>query len=331
MRIAILTTSYPAFPGDPSGHFVETEARSLARDHEVVVVTASADETSERGQGSVVEAGGVTVLRIDGGTAFGWPGVAARVHERPARIVSAAVWIWRARAALRSLPPFDGVVAHWALPCGFPLAAACPRTTSASLEIVSHGADVRLLTRLPWVARRAIVSRLLRDATRWRFVSHALQGDLARTIDVDLNERLESIALVRPAAIEVPDVSASASIRRAQRGRKHEHARMVVCVGRLVTGKRFDRALAHVAHERTVHGAGPTRVVIVGDGPERARLEAYARDLGIEAHFVGRTSRDVALAWIGAADALLHASHSEGLSTVVREAEALGVPVLVVA
>jgi glycosyltransferase involved in cell wall biosynthesis len=70
--------------------------------------------------------------------------------------------------------------------------------------------------------------------------------------------------------------------------------------------------------------------VVVGDGPLRASLEAEALALGVDARFVGTTPRAEALAWIGAADALLHASKTEGLSTVVREAEALGVPIVVV-
>jgi glycosyltransferase involved in cell wall biosynthesis len=103
----------------------------------------------------------------------------------------------------------------------------------------------------------------------------------------------------------------------------------MVCVGRLVASKRFDRAFDHVARES--RAGRHASVVVVGDGPERVRLEKKARALGLEARFVGRATRDDALAWIGAADGLLHASHAEGLSTVVREAEALGVRVVHVA
>jgi teichuronic acid biosynthesis glycosyltransferase TuaC len=74
---------------------------------------------------------------------------------------------------------------------------------------------------------------------------------------------------------------------------------------------------------------GLDALVVVGDGPERSRLEALARARGVDARFVGRVPRDEALAWIGAADVLIHASEAEGLSTVVREAEALGTPVAV--
>lgn len=40
-----------------------------------------------------------------------------------------------------------------------------------------------------------------------------------------------------------------------------------------------------------------------------------------------KTPRRETLSWIGAAHEVVHASLAEGLSTVVREAESLGVPV----
>ena len=42
---------------------------------------------------------------------------------------------------------------------------------------------------------------------------------------------------------------------------------------------------------------------------------------------MGLVPREEALAWIGAARIVLHGSEHEGLSTVLREAEHLGVPV----
>lgn len=69
----------------------------------------------------------------------------------------------------------------------------------------------------------------------------------------------------------------------------------------------------------------------MGDGPERPKLEAWARQLDARAHFVGQVTRDEALAWMAAADRLLHLSEAEGAPTVVREARALGTPVLATA
>ena len=119
--------------------------------------------------------------------------------------------------------------------------------------------------------------------------------------------------------IELPDVRDAMQRLRRELGA----TRAAVSVGRLVASKRVDRAIEHVARTR-----GVDALVVVGDGPERARLERLARARGVDARFVGAVGRTAALAWIGAASVLLHASTAEGLSTVVREAEALGTRVV---
>ncbi len=70
-------------------------------------------------------------------------------------------------------------------------------------------------------------------------------------------------------------------------------------------------------------------LVVVGDGPERARLEelAEAAKGELEVRFVGTVDRETALAWMLATGTLLFASRHEGLSTVLREAALLGVAV----
>lgn len=150
MRIALVTTSFPAHDGDPSGHFVQAEARETERaGHEVSVVAPPP------------------------GGAFGWPGVAARVAEKPLRLVDAARWVVAARGHLGRLQP-QRVVAHWAVPCGWPVAIA----TTAELVVVSHGGDVRLLLRMPRLARERIVGDLAAKAVTWRFVSEPLRDAL---------------------------------------------------------------------------------------------------------------------------------------------------------
>ena len=109
----------------------------------------------------------------------------------------------------------------------------------------------------------------------------------------------------------------------ARKTRELAGLRVAVCVGRLVESKRIDRAIEYLARTQEVDA-----LVIVGDGPERLRLEQLAKDRGVDARFVGRVDRVEALAWIGAAQLVLHASEREGLSTVVREAEALGTRVV---
>jgi glycosyltransferase involved in cell wall biosynthesis len=322
LRVAVVTTSYPASAGDPSGHFVQAEARQLARGAEVTVITAASAGSRP---GATREADGIVVRRVGGGSAFGWPGVAARLRAGPWRAVDAGLWVYRVRALLRRDQPFDRVVAHWAVPCAVPAATGL----TAALEVVSHGADVRALVGAPGVVRRALVESILASASSWRFVSSGLRDDLAAALDRRGRDRLERLATVAAAAIELPDVRDRVAALGAREGLA-DGALLLVCVGRLVEGKRFDRALEHAAREASAAPSG-ARVVVVGDGPERGRLERRARELRLDARFVGKVGREEALAWIAVSTALLHASREEGLSTVVREAVAMGVRVDVVA
>jgi teichuronic acid biosynthesis glycosyltransferase TuaC len=293
MRIALVTTSWPADEDDASGHFVRAEARELERaGHEVLVV------------------------RAPHGGAFGWPGVAARVRQRPWRAVDAMRWVGAARGRVARLVA-DRVVAHWAVPSAWPIATAAPR--EAQVEVVSHGGDVRLLAAMPRPVREALVRAIAGRAACWRFVSAALLDELLAAVGRATRARVERIAQVRAAAVEMADVGDAV----ARRRRQLAGARVAVSVGRLVPAKRVDRAIDHVARTRAFDA-----LVVVGDGPEREHLQALARARGVEARFVGKVPRDEALAWIGAAAVLLHASEAEGCSTVLREAEALGTPVL---
>jgi glycosyltransferase involved in cell wall biosynthesis len=67
---------------------------------------------------------------------------------------------------------------------------------------------------------------------------------------------------------------------------------------------------------------------LVGEGPERAALEALARELGVDrsVHFLGRRGDIPAL--LRAADLFVHPSLQEGYSNAVLEAMAAGLPVI---
>ncbi|MGA2448807.1 MAG: glycosyltransferase family 4 protein [Polyangiaceae bacterium] len=293
MRIALVTTSWPDGRDAPGGHFVRTEARALEQaGHEVVLITPPT------------------------GGAFGWPGVPARIRERPLRAVEVGLWVGYARHRLHNLTSVHRTVAHWAIPSAWPIGVS----TRGALDVVSHGGDIRLLAALPARARRFVVHAIASRARVWRFVSETLLSDLLRALDTDARTLVARIAIVEPAALDVPDVSNQIERIREEIGLR----RVAVCVARLVPSKRVERAIEHVAESRTFD-----MLVIVGDGPERSALERLARRRSVDARFVGLVPRTVALSWIGAADALLHASNAEGASTVVREAHMLGTAVVI--
>ncbi|CAN5502299.1 hypothetical protein BH09MYX1_BH09MYX1_23060 [soil metagenome] len=309
-RIAVVTTSWPWSEGDPSGHFVRAEARALRDGGAEVVVFAPrppSDVQSER-----TFSPGIDVVPLDGFGAFGFPGVIARVRARPWRALGAAKFVRDARAALRHAGPYDRVIAHWALPSVYPILVGIdPIELAASFEVVSHGGDVRLLEALPSPLRAHVVTRIVERTSSWRFVSAALADELCASLSIDLAARVRARLTIAPSPFDMPDVSAAAEKLRA------DHGKFVISVGRLVRTKRVEAAVRAASAEAK-------RLVVVGEGPERATLERLARRLGADVRFTGLVPRDEALAWIAASTELWFASEAEGSSTVVREANALG-------
>ena len=246
------------------------------------------------------------------------------MSERPVRAFDAVRWVVAARVRLDELS-VDRVVAHWAVPCAWPIALpsllkARPTRRAFDIEVVSHGADVRLLASLPRAVRNHVTCTIAEQAIGWRFVSETLHEQLAASLRPDVRRRVDRISRIGAPAIELPDVREAAARLRQSFGARG----VAVSAGRLIAAKRVDRAIDDAARPMI-----SVRSSSSGDGPERRRLEDLARQRGIIATFVGLLPRGETLAWIAAADVLVHASESEGLSTaIVREAEALGTRVV---
>jgi teichuronic acid biosynthesis glycosyltransferase TuaC len=291
-RIAVVTTSYPEHAGDPSGHFVEAEVHALG--------AAGADVD-------------VFALR---GSAFGWPGVASRVKKNPLLLLNAAREIARISAAISRKPYFSRLIAHWAIPSAFPISR-----DQKNIEVVSHGADVRLLTGLPPPIRTRLTERIMQNATTWRFASVALRDELLVSLPASSRSGVEAISkIVAPTLDFNVDVKAIAKAHADQRSLSGSRPTFV-SVARLVASKRVDRSIAIAVREHAT-------LFVIGDGPERKTLERLTHERRANAYFLGSLSRPETLAHIAAADALLHTSEAEGLSSVVREAEHLGTRVI---
>lgn len=99
----------------------------------------------------------------------------------------------------------------------------------------------------------------------------------------------------------------------------------LACVGRLVTSKGF--ALALLALSKCREDA---ELWIIGDGPDRQRLEALAGSLGLEnrVRFMGWRSRDDTLHLMSECHALIHPSLLDSGGMVCLEALAAGKPVV---
>jgi glycosyltransferase involved in cell wall biosynthesis len=122
-------------------------------------------------------------------------------------------------------------------------------------------------------------------------------------------------AVQRPLPELAPSVPPEAWVR--------DHERVVLAVGRLDAQKGFDvlvRAFARVRGQRP-----GWRLVLVGDGPERAALQALAASLGVQDAVampgrVGNVGR-----WLGRADVYVLSSRFEGFPNTLVEAMDAGI------
>lgn len=103
---------------------------------------------------------------------------------------------------------------------------------------------------------------------------------------------------------------------------------LVLSIGRFLHWKGFDFGLR--AFALALRQFPDARYWLIGDGPERVRLAALARHLGIaeHVHFMAIMPRQQVLENIAECDILLHPSLHDSGSCVCVEAMAVGVPVI---
>lgn len=102
----------------------------------------------------------------------------------------------------------------------------------------------------------------------------------------------------------------------------------ITSAGRLVPWKGFSELLQVIA--RVKEEIPEVTLIIIGDGPERARLEAQVAALGLneQVRFPGALSKDALGAAIAASDVFVLNTAYEGLSHQLLEVMDLGVPII---
>ena len=108
---------------------------------------------------------------------------------------------------------------------------------------------------------------------------------------------------------------------------------VVITTSRLVPKNGVDtliRAIHHLNRKRIAH---PAKLLVVGDGAERERLEKIVRELGEGGaiRFAGAAPFGEIPRYLGSADVFCRPSRSEGLGTAFLEAMAAGLPVVATA
>lgn len=203
----------------------------------------------------------------------------------------------------------DVVLGSWAYPDGF-AAIIAAKLLGVPCVVKLHGSDINAIAKLP--GPRRMLRWALPKAARVVAVSRALADET-----VQLGVSRERIAIVMNGVdtdLFHPRDRASA---RAQLGLTE--APLAVYVGNLKEDKGvldLAAAWARVAAEMP-----DARLVIIGDGPARAALEAALDDT---AQVIGPQPLERIPQWLAAADILTLPSHAEGTPNVVLEALASG-------
>ncbi len=311
MKILVLTPWWPREPDDPYGSFVRDQARALKR------------------LGEDVRVGVLSLVRPWARGESG--GAAASVAFPPDE------------------PSTSWVVGPW-LPyrLGYDLLLATWTRLLARL-VLKQGKWARDALLVVHTQDLAVPAARVAKGVGLRYVmvAHGLEPDSPRYLRRDrfaaYRRALEGAArilavgpgLARHLSREAPD----ADVRMVLNGYEEELVERVrnlpgsgngtpriVSVSNLVEGKGVGLTIEALAARRAAGLSVPVYDV-VGDGPERGRLEAAARGAGLasEVRFHGRLPRERALGLVRGARAFVLASRPEACGVAYMEAMALGV------
>ena len=196
----------------------------------------------------------------------------------------------------------------------------------------------RLWQRYPWIAfhhgytttdrKMRVYNHLdrwsLPKADRLVTVCNAFARELAGTTRVPIEKIAVRHNSVRPqpppAAEAVQNLRTSLGIA--------DHERVVLAVGRLSREKAQIDLISAFKLMRDNNPQLKSKVVIVGDGPERATLAAAVRSCGFEKDVVFAGQQSEVRPYYAMAEVFVLPSHSEGSPNVLLEAMAAGVAIV---
>ncbi len=321
MRILILTTSYPIDERDYAGIFIHKMARELAaKGHRLRVLCPAGPRSPSRQRMDGVRIERFAYfLKSRQTLAYGQGGIPENVRERPARALLVPPFTAAfALAAMRRAAWADVIHANWCLPAGL-IGGLIARTRGTPLVVTVRGADMTLLKWRPGLT--PLFSWILREADRVTTVSEALRAHVLR-----LGVGEEAALLLPSGASEAASLELSAAERARLDEARSDPRKKLLFVGSLIARKGIEDLLEAAA----LLGREEAVLYVVGEGPDRPKLETAARRLKVRdrVRFIGFQPFYAVPHWMELADLFVLPSLSEGRANVVYEAFAAGLPVV---
>ena len=221
----------------------------------------------------------------------------------------------RLMARLRSEFPFDLVHAHTSFLDGA-AGLAASHAHGCPLVVTEHTGPFGMLTRNAFM--------------RYRTRRSVVGADRVFAVSNSLREAMLAELAVTPDRIDVMPNGIDPEVFRpiAECRRRTGDAVRVLWVGHHVEVKRVDRLVR--AFALALQSRPHLRLSLLGDGPDRGKIDALVADLGLTAYveFLPATDRTGVAKAICAHDFVAVSSATETFSLVTLEALACGVPVL---
>ena len=325
--VVMVTTSYPRFPGDLTGTFMEPIARGVAaRGHEVHVVAPWHPLITRADVEQGIHFHFFRYAPVAGLNVFGYAAaLEADERLRPSALLMtpaavAAGCLATARVVRRTAATI--VHGHWVVPGGFIAAHAVPRSTP--LVVSLHGSDLFVAERHRLIRRAA--GGVFRRAARVT----ACSLDLARRA-IAIGANPDSTEVL-PYGVDTTRFAPDKTVRQRVRADLGvaDDVPVILSAGRLVRKKGFEfliDAAGLIMRQR------PEAIVLIaGSGDLDEELRRKTSELGPPGHvrFLGAVSQDAIPGLLAAADVAVvpsvhdAAGNVDGLPNIVMEALASG-------
>lgn len=318
MRVLTFTTLYPNGVHPRHGIFVETRLRELVKSGEVsvrVVAPCPWFPFAAPAFGHYSSFAAIPRSETRYGISIQHPRYA--VIPKIGMSMAPALLYCGVRRTIRRIIAdcggFDLIDAHYFYPDGV-AAVMLGREFRRPVTITARGSDLNL------IARQALPRRMI------RWAADKSQGLV--TVSAALRDRLAELGVARERICVLRNGVDLALFqprnRQACRAGLGLAGLILLSVGNLVPIKGHELTIEALVHLRDAH------LLLVGDGPERGRLEALARQRGVadRVSFFGNVPQSELPNFYAAADFLILASRHEGWPNVLLEAMACGTPVV---
>ena len=327
--VVMVTSSYPRFPGDSVGTFMEPIAKSVAaRGHDVHIVAPWHPLIRRPAREDGVTFHFYKYAPSPSLNVFGYAAaLRADVSLRGAAYIAAPLALaagWRTARAVARRHAATVMHGHWVVPGGPVAAAAAP---ALPLVVSLHGSDVYVAETV--APARFVAKRVFARAGAITACSADL-GRRAVALGAD-QSRVEVVPYGVDADRFRPDPLGRAK-RRASFGIS-AHATVVFSAGRLVKKKGFEY-LIDAAAAIPPNANVETIIAGAGDLDSELRERASTRGVAERVRFIGNLSQTDVAAWLAAADVIAIPSvrddsgNVDGLPNIVLEALASGTPLI---